>query len=120
MNELISIELKELRFTANHGLYPEEQKTGNEFEVNLTVSFIPLSGTITGLNDSIDYTQLYELVKREMKHPRHLLETLAMEISESIHFTFPQIKKVEVSVKKLHVPIVNFRGQIAVISIKEY
>lgn len=120
MNELISIELKELRFTANHGFYPEEQKMGNEFEVNLIVSFIPVSGTITGLGDTIDYTQLFELVKREMSHPRHLLETLVMEISESIHLTFPQIKKVEVSVKKLHVPIVKFRGNIAVSFIKEY
>jgi len=37
MGELISIQLKELRFFANHGLYPEEQKIGNEFDINLTV-----------------------------------------------------------------------------------
>jgi dihydroneopterin aldolase len=36
---VITIELKQLRFLAYHGLYAEERKTGNEFEINLSVSF---------------------------------------------------------------------------------
>ena len=38
MAGMISIELKRLRFLAYHGLYAEEKKTGNEFEVNLVVN----------------------------------------------------------------------------------
>lgn len=120
MNELISIELKGLHFIANHGLYPEEQKTGNEFEVNLTVSFVPSSGTITGIADTIDYARLYELLKKEMNHSRHLLETLAMEITENIHLSYPVSKKIEISIRKIHVPILNFRGHACVHFVKEY
>jgi dihydroneopterin aldolase len=120
MGELISIQLKELRFFANHGLYPEEQKIGNEFDINLTVSFAPVSGLITGNTDTIDYTKLYELVKKEMNRPRQLLETLAMEITENIHLSFPLVKKIEISVRKIHVPIINFSGHTTVTFLKEY
>ena len=37
----ITIELKGLRFFAYHGLYAEEQKTGNEFEIDLFVTHQP-------------------------------------------------------------------------------
>ena len=120
MNELISIELKQLRFLAYHGLYPEEKKTGNEFEVSLIVSYEPVSGTITGIADTVDYARLYELLKKEMQHPRHLLETLVMEIAEDIHISFSQVKKIEIAVTKLHVPVAKFTGTAGVRYQKEY
>ncbi|MBI5858868.1 MAG: dihydroneopterin aldolase [Sphingobacteriales bacterium] len=120
MNDLISIELNELRFRARHGLYPEEKKTGNEFEVNLTVSFVPVAGTITDIADTVDYGRLYELVKKEMNKPRHLLETLAMEITEIIHLSFPQIRKIEIAITKLQVPITQFNGTTTVKLEKEF
>ena len=107
---MITIELKQLRFLAYHGLYAEERKTGNEFEINLSVSFQPSSGTITGIADTVNYSSLYSLLKTEMQKPRHLLETLVMEVAEVIHVSFPQIKKIEISITKLHVPIAKFTG----------
>ena len=120
MNGLITIELKELHFYAYHGLYAEEKKAGNEFEINLTVSYSPVSGTITGISDTVNYAELYALLKKEMQHPRHLLETLMMEVTEAIHLSFPMIKKIEISITKLHVPIVQFTGTAAVRFVKEF
>ena len=116
----ITIELKKLRFFAYHGLYAEERKTGNEFEVNLTVSYTPVSGTITHLDDTVNYTMLYELLKAEMQKPRDLLETFVMEVAEHIHSSFPQIKKVEIFITKLHPPIAKFIGTVGVKYCKEY
>ena len=110
MTGLITIELKQLRFLAYHGLYAEERKTGNEFEINLAVSYQPFSGTITGISDTVNYSELYRLLKSEMQKPRHLLETLVMEVAEVIHVSFLQIKKIEISITKLHVPIAKFTG----------
>ena len=110
MDSLITIELKHLRFLAYHGLYAEETKTGNEFEINLVVSYQPSSGTITGIADTVNYAELYALMKTEMQKPRHLLETLVMEVTEIIHAAFPQVKKLEISITKLHVPIAKFTG----------
>ena len=120
MSGLITIELKKLRFLAYHGLYAEERKTGNEFEINLSVSYQPSSGTITGISDTVNYSELYTLLKTEMQKPRHLLETFLMEVAEFIHGSFPQIKKIEISITKLHVPISKFTGTAGVKYQKEF
>ncbi len=120
MSGLLTIELKQLRFFAKHGLYAEERKTGNEFEVNLAISYQPNSGTITDLSDTVNYVQLYDLLKTEMQKPRNLLETFAMEVTELMHSSFPGIKKVEISITKLHPPIPKFTGTVGVKYSKEY
>lgn len=120
MHGLITISLSNLRFFAYHGLYAEERKTGNEFEVSLNVLYSPSSETITNISDTVNYSQLYELLKMEMKEPRHLLETFAMEVTEKIHASFLQIKKVEISITKLHPPIAKFTGSVGVKYSKEY
>ena len=117
MAALITVELKQLHFFAYHGLYAEERKTGHEFEVNLFVSYLPVSGTITGISDTVNYV---ELLKSEMQKPRELLETFVMEVSEIIHLSFSQIKKIEIAVTKLHPPITGFTGTVGVKYSKEY
>src|SRR5262245_39413521 len=117
---LITIELKQLRFFAFHGLYTGEKRTGNEFELNVTVAYAPVSGTITSIDDTINYASIYELVKKEMQQPRELLETLAMEIAEQLHFTFRLIKKVGVSVTKLQPPMPSFTGHVTVTYSKQF
>ena len=120
MPGLLTIELKQLRFFAKHGLYAEERKTGNEFEVTLIISYQPISGTITDLSDTVNYVQLYDLLKTEMQKPRNLLETFAMEVTELMHSSFPEIKRIEISITKLHPPIAKFTGTIGVKYSKEY
>lgn len=120
MRGLITIELKKLRFLAYHGLYAEESKTGNEFEIDLSVSYQPSSATITSISDTVNYSELYALLKKEMQVARHLLETLVMELAEVIHASFSQIKKIEISITKLHVPIAKFTGTAGVRFVKEY
>lgn len=112
MPDKITIELNQLRFFAYHGFYEEEKKIGAEFEVNLSVSFS--QNKIAGLNETVNYEKLYFLIKEEMKRPRSLLETLSMEIARAIHHSFPQIKKIEISISKLQVPIAGFTGHVAV------
>ncbi len=110
MTGLISVELKGLHFYAYHGLYAEEKKSGNEFQIDLSVSYAPASGTITGISDTVNYAKLYALLKSEMAKPRHLLETFVMELAEIIHASYPRVKKIEISISKLHVPIAKFIG----------
>ena len=55
-----------------------------------------------------------------MQKPRHLLETFLMEVAEIIHSSFPQIKKIDITITKLHVPISKFTGTAGVNFQKEY
>jgi 7,8-dihydroneopterin aldolase/epimerase/oxygenase len=120
MNDLITIELKQLRFLAYHGLYAEEKKTGNQFVVDVTVSHLPVAGIITDLKETVNYVSLYNLICTEMQKPRHLLETFVMETTEIIHQVFPSIKKIEISITKLQPPIAAFTGSVGVSYSKEY
>ncbi len=94
--------------------------TGNEFEVNLAVSFSVTEKIITGLAESINYELLYELVKTEMQEHRDLLETFVMELAEKIHSAFTSVKKAEISIYKLHPPIIGFTGSVGVKYCKEF
>jgi 7,8-dihydroneopterin aldolase/epimerase/oxygenase len=120
MKESIDINLFGLRFFAFHGLYPEEQKLGNEFEVNVSVTRIINTGIVTDITDTLNYVELYQLINREMLIPRKLLETLAMEIAMQIHQQFEKIKKVEFEITKLHLPVERFTGQASVKYSKEF
>jgi dihydroneopterin aldolase len=119
MSGMITVELKNIRFHAFHGCYAEEKKSGNDFEVNVSVSW-EAGRMIKELNETVNYADLYELLKQEMIQPRQLLETLVMEIAEKIHREFPQVKEINISVAKLNPPIVNFIGHTAVTYRKQF
>lgn len=120
MSGILTIELRKLRFFAYHGLHAEERKTGNEFEVNLTVSYKEPANTIGRLDDSINYAALFEIVKKEMDEPCDLLETLVQTIALKVKDNFPDIKHLRISVYKLHPPIPQTRGSVGVTLEKEY
>lgn len=116
---MITVELKNVRFHAFHGLYAEEQKSGSDYDINLSVSWQE-NQLITDLDQTVNYARLHSLVKEEMKKPRRLLETLLMEIAEKIHSEFPQVKDINMSVAKLNPPIVNFIGSTSVTYRKQF
>ena len=120
MAALMTIELRELHFHAFHGLYPEERKTGNDFRVALEVDYLPPEDIITQIDDTLNYASLYVIVESAMRKPVDLLETLVMQITDSIHTNFPQATRIKISLHKLHPPIVGFNGEVGVVYEKNY
>ena len=116
---MITVELKNIRFHAYHGLYAEERKSGSDYEFNLSVSWEEKK-LITELGQTVNYARLHELVKEEMKTPRQLLETFLMEVAGKIHTEFPLVKEINMSLAKLNPPIVNFIGSTSVTYRKQY
>src|SRR5882724_4425375 len=116
----ITVELSHLRFFAFHGVYAEELKTGNEFEINAKVSFETDKEIITRLRDTVNYVRLYNIIHEVMQHPEPLLETVAMKIAAEIHKELPPVIAVEIQIIKLHAPIVNFTGQVGVTYHKKF
>ncbi len=108
-----TIQLNDMDFFAFHGLYPEEQKTGNKFRVNLKVE-IDDSFVSEDINTTTDYTKLYELVQNEMKEPRKLLESIAQSILSAIETNHKTIKFAEVTISKLNPPIQGTVGSSSV------
>lgn len=114
MSSTLQIHVRNCRFRAFHGLYPEERQKGNDFVVNLVVSYTPQSGMITALEDTIDYAALFTIIDTAMKEPVDLLETLAQKIAAEIHHKFPQVTESEIEIEKLNPPIDHFTGSASV------
>jgi dihydroneopterin aldolase len=114
MASVIKIELKRLRFFAFHGIHAEEKLIGNEFEVNVIATYLAPPEIIHSINDTVDYSKMFSIVKEQMSIPRELLETLAMETVEKIHTAFPQLKSVSYSILKLNPPIPHLTGSVSV------
>lgn len=117
---LITLHLHQLNFFAYHGVHPEEKLLGNEFELNISVSFFSTHSTINHIDETIDYSAIYTIVKAEMLQPRELLETFLSQLAEKIKETYPQITRLVMSLYKLQMPINNFKGRIGVEIEKDY
>lgn len=106
--------LRSIRFYGFHGFDEGEDVLGGEYEVSLTVSYIPETLPIISIEQTVDYTVLYNIVKQRMLKPTALLETLATETASEIFAKFLMINEVDISIFKLHPPIKNFEGSVGV------
>ena len=97
--------LEGVRFFAFHGFYKEEQSTGNEFIIDIITEF-PVTGNGNDeLSNTVNYERLYEISADEMSQPRKLLETVAHGILSKVHQEFPFVNTIDVSIRKLHLPM---------------
>lgn len=69
-NQTIRISLNKLLFVGYHGLYPEEKKLGNNYAVEVDMVFNPKQGLIDQLDQTIDYVNVYAIVKNGWKSQR--------------------------------------------------
>lgn len=100
------IALHGAEFFAYHGFYPEEQKLGNCFVVDIEVSFEP-PGKVNedDLTNTVNYEHLYEIACNEMKHTRKLIEIVAQAIINKIKEEYTFVDSIQVSIKKLNPPL---------------
>ncbi len=116
---MLKIFLHNLKFRSFHGLYPEEKLLGSEFSVDIDL-YLNSNDQISRLNQTVDYTAIYEIVKSRMSQPTELLETVAQDIVFLISRSDGQIKKIHISITKTHPPIKQFEGVVGVSFEKEF
>jgi dihydroneopterin aldolase len=112
----MKIHLHEMVFYGYHGVHPEERKLGQRFIVNFTYETNPkLDAEIKHLEDTIDYTRVYSIIKNTIEnHSFHLLENCANTILDTISESFPTIIYALVKIKKPSVPINGSLGSVEV------
>jgi dihydroneopterin aldolase len=108
------ISLDKLVFSGYHGLYAEEKKLGNTYIVDVLIDFTPKQPSIHHLEQTIDYVQVYALIKKWMSIPTPLLETLVGNMADDILNTEVLAEKVMVKITKQHLPIAEFEGTASV------
>ena len=101
-----SIRLHDMRFYAYHGVMEQERRVGGEYLVSLQVE-TDLSRAVNSdsVADTINYAQLYDVVRHEMAEPSQLLEHVAGRIGQRVLDRFPQVTALTVSVTKCNPPM---------------
>jgi len=117
---MVTVQLHNLLFIAYHGIFEEEKVLGNEYIVDVSMEFHEKEDVISHINDTINYTIVYEIIKKRMSIPTQLLETVVMETGAEIHQEFPYLKSISISIKKLHPPVEGMQGSAAVSWHKEF
>lgn len=97
--------LKNVRFHAYHGVLEQEQAVGNDYVVNLNVNYDFTCAMRTDeLSGTINYAELYELVKEEMMKPSKLLEHVVGRIGDRIFSEYPSVTEIQLAINKLNPP----------------
>ena len=100
------ISLEGAEFFAYHGFYEEERKIGNRYGVDIFVSAdVSAAATTDILSRTVNYEDLYAILRQEMQTPSHLLEHIAHRIIEQTYSKYPHIDWVEVSISKFNPPL---------------
>jgi len=99
--------LRGASFFGYHGTTVEERTLGQRFNIDLEVSLsLSQAGISDNLQETVDYSQLYQTLKQVLHGPpRQLLESLAESITGHILTEFPMIQAVKVRVSKTNPPI---------------
>lgn len=98
--------LQGVRFYAFHGVMPQERKVGGEFLVDLRVGY-PIEAAMQSdeVADTLNYAELYQLVKAEMDVPSKLLEHVAGRIVRKIQDKFPKVSSICLKITKKNPPM---------------
>ena len=98
--------LQHVRFYAFHGVMPQEQKVGGEFFVDVRVGY-PIAAAMESdeVADTLNYAELYALIKKEMDIPSRLLEHVAGRIVKQIGEQFPQVTSIDLKITKKNPPM---------------
>ena len=105
--------LKDIILYGYHGIHDLERKVGTEFSININMDIDLSESTIT-LDDTIDYSVVFSLLKEEFSIASPLLENLAIRISERIKSVYPLMNKIQLNIIKHNAPIEGFQGEVGI------
>ncbi len=112
------LRIEGMEFRAAHGCYETEQRVGGNFTVDIALDVgrnigndsnscneIAEAVVSDDMSRTVNYVEVYEIVRREMAIPSRIIENVAYRIAEGVKTGFPQVARVEVTVAKLAPPI---------------
>jgi dihydroneopterin aldolase/2-amino-4-hydroxy-6-hydroxymethyldihydropteridine diphosphokinase len=101
------IYIKNLEVFANHGVYPEENKLGQKFIINVRLDVnLRAAGCQDDLNKTINYGEIcHEIATFLTKQTFKLLEGAAEQLARHLLLHTPRLSHVEVEIKKPWAPV---------------
>ncbi|MFA9559812.1 dihydroneopterin aldolase [Evansella sp. AB-rgal1] len=105
-----------MEFYAYHGVFPEENKLGQRFFVDVVLEMNTVeAGQTDDLTKTVNYAEVYNLTKKVMEGKAvKLVETLTETIAKDVLQSFPIVMAVSVKVTKPNPPIAGHYDSVAV------
>ncbi|KAA6313714.1 Dihydroneopterin aldolase [termite gut metagenome] len=98
--------LENVTFHAYHGVLPQENKIGNAFIVNVRLKINIVAATATDeLTNTVNYADIYKVLKKETEIPSKLLEHVCGRIIRRLFHDFPAIEEIELKFAKQNPPM---------------
>lgn len=98
--------LKDIRCYAYHGVAPQENLIGNEYLINLRLKIdISKASATDEVTDTVNYAEVYEVVKEEMLISSKLLEHVCRRIIRNLFIRFSMIEEIEIKLSKRNPPM---------------
>lgn len=110
------IYVNRMEFYGYHGVFPEENRLGQRFIVDLTVLLdLKKAGETDALEHSVNYGELFNVCKEIVEgKPCKLVEAVAEKIATGVLQQFPLISEAIVKVIKPDPPIPGHYKSVAV------
>ncbi|MCD9026315.1 dihydroneopterin aldolase [Cohnella silvisoli] len=105
--------LKRMVFYGYHGVYPEENRLGQKYIVDLDLRLdLSRAAQSDDVEDTVNYAEIHAIVKAIVEGaPVKLIETLSEKIASALLGTYTSIIKATVSVTKPNPPFdITFDG----------
>lgn len=100
------IDLKGLRFFAHHGLYEQEREKGSWFLVDISFHCeIMKAMESDSIEDTVNYEEIYTIVKEEMRISSKLIEQVAGRIHRRILQEIKGVYHLNTTLYKLEAPL---------------
>ncbi len=100
------ISIEGMEFFAYHGCFKEEQVIGTKFNIDLFLTVdTSVAEASDNLYDTVNYQEVFQLVKSEMQVTSKLLEHVGRRILNRIKTTYPQAEKATLKIRKLNPPL---------------
>ena len=102
---MILIKVLGIKVFAHHGHLPEEAVLGGQFIINVWVNVNSCTVEATDdLQDTVDYVQIIEIVRQQMKKRANMIEVPAKRIVNAI-LMLDKVENVKVEVEKVQPPV---------------
>lgn len=100
------ISIEGMEFFAYHGCFKEEQLIGTKFIIDLFITVDTSNAEEKdNLDDTVNYQEVFRLVKKEMEVTSKLLEHVGNRILKRTKEKFPQIEKATLKIRKMNPPL---------------
>lgn len=100
------IYIKGVKFHAFIGVGDIEQRVGNDYVVDLRLKYpIKKAMQTDEVADTLNYAEVFEVVKSVMQQPVKLLEHAAQNIVLALKKAFPDIEAIDLKLTKLNPPM---------------